>query len=187
MKLTSSLLKTISLILAILSIVAFAAGVYVLVTSPVIHNNSGMLFALLIWMASLVFAAIYGFKGFGKPAAKFYKAFLILVLISLLVYLWLGVNCLLNGEARPDLATVILTALCCICVAIFAFVKDFGKLASTVFAYIYLIAGLAIFFIGLLTAEIPAIIVSFGQFLLAEITFVLVDAKYIDKDARGTK
>lgn len=134
----------------------------------------------IICTIALIFGLFYSFNGYKKDAAKYYKGFMYLYIISSLFSLVASI--LGDGNLLVIVANTIVLVL----VSMLAFVKDFGETKSNGAALVIL--AISIFKLCLVaTKTIPHISVAFANLILACILCVFVSAKYADKETRGTR
>ena len=134
-----------------------------------------------VCILALVFGLLYSLNGYKKDAAKYYKAFIYLYLISSLFAL-IGP---ILGER--NILMIISRALVFIAVFVLAFIKDLGENKSSKLALAIFVINVATLCYGVTSKAIPFIIMHLGNVALSCILCVFVSAKYADKKSRGAK
>ena len=143
------------------------------------------LFNSVIILIALVSGLFYAFYGYKKEAAKYYKLFMILTLITFVS----SVASHLPYFAKATFNTCAAFARI-IPIALLTFKKDFGKKNSIICACVVFACSLLILIGSIVITRISTpynIVLSLNQVLLSAIVIIFVEAKYADKDARGTK
>ena len=173
MKLLSDNLKKAGYFNAALIIVAILFRLYFITVFPIATKIDS-----IICIAALIFGLFYSLSGYKKDAAKYYKAFMYLYLISSIFSL--VASC--DGNVLSIIANVIIL----VSAFILSFVKDLGEKKSDGLALVIL--AISIFKLCIVTTKtIPHISVAFANLMLACILCVFVAAKYADKKSRGAK
>ena len=138
----------------------------------------------VIVIVALMFALFYSFYGYKKSVAKYYKGFIILTFITFTISAVSHVQYFANAKfnAFASIARVIPIAL-------LAFKKDFGRKNSVICALVTFILTFAMFIESFIqVSSYPVLIIlSFNRVLISSIVLLFVEAKYDDKEARGTK
>ena len=135
----------------------------------------------IVCIAALIFGLVYSFNGYKKDAAKYYKIFMYLYLLSSLV----AVSTYFEGT---KLIIFISNIIVSICLFVLAFAKDIGKEKSNFCALLTLALSLAKLLFALQgPTNMAGISAEFASVALACVLCVFVSAKYKDKEARGSK
>ena len=136
----------------------------------------------VIRLLALLFAGFYILSGYSKDAAKYYKLFGIVYLLSTVLGL---ISCISN---TPTVLSVICYVLTIIGILALAFAKDLGKTKSFIICAVLVVLQIALTVSVYLQAD-PAI-VKINMFIsidLACLFGIMTYAKYLDKAERGTK
>ena len=174
------------LILGVLCIVGCVFGFFIV-------SSVSFRVTAVVEVISVCFALYYFIRGAKKDAAKYYKAFLILIASSYVIenlpYLFrIVTEYELDGVGVP-LFEVLLFAN----TLFLAFVKDIGKKA----AYIFCAENVVFYayaFVTIMTDKtiptfqfIPVISIALTWLMLAVMMFIMTVAKYLDKGIRYTE
>lgn len=143
---------------------------------------------MLLIMSMLTVGIVYLLKQYGKQAASFYKAFLILhvsvAVMTTVIYVFFSEPNVLYITGSIIYAVKIAILL------ILAFWRDLGKKKTWILFYILLSLDLAILLLAIVYMAINGFNITFMGFvsaLVADGTIGLsVRGKYADKDKRGT-
>jgi len=131
--------------------------------------------------ASVILAVCYCFGGYTKSSAGFFKAVVFLRLISTVIAL---ITIFPAHQWFPFVLTLILFA----CTAVFAFVKDIGKVRSMAMAVLMILIPIAYIVYTVSAVGFQYLVGAYFTALLQSIIFaIMVYAKYEDKTSRGTK
>ena len=138
----------------------------------------------VIVIIALAFGLFYAFYGYKKEAAKYYKAFMVLSLISYVVSAISHLPYFANAKVRTFAAFARIIPL-----IFLSFKKDFGKKNSVICASVVFICSLINLIGTIMKLNFAPVYIlsSLNQVLLSAITIIFVEAKYADKEARGTK
>ena len=171
----------IDILMIICSLVCIVGTVYSMVY---VESLSG--FAAVIWVISCVLviielglALVYSLAGYKKDSARYFHWFGIgFALIGM-------VSCLM-GEA---LVVMVFQLISFGCACILAVAKDLGKVKSYVLVGVTVLCSLVllvikIFVFGTTIEKCGPIV---GVLIITIIYGIMVMAKYMDKDSRGTK
>ena len=147
-------------------------------------------FLLLLVIAMLAIGVLYSLNEYGKKAAVYYKAFLLVLLGITIVAVFL--ETLFVEVLHPLLAVkCVLYIVKALVLISLAFWKDLGK--SKTFALAFVLFGLDVLSVALLVIYILGVSFNFGIIgsvaaLVADVTVLLaVNGKYKDKEERGSK
>ena len=140
----------------------------------------------LLFALAMIFGFLYANKGYSKEAHNYYKAMMCFYALASLVPIITAFR--VSGFNLVALIAIIKFVL----LLVLGFGKDLGKKNTWIIFYIYLVLEL-LFFPSMqvinpapstaLPAHIPAIL---SRLVIAGILGLCVEAKYRDKDARGT-
>ena len=136
----------------------------------------------VIKMLGLLFAGFYIILGYRKDAAKYYKIFGLLYMLSIVAGI---ISCLSNTFS---ITMIICEVLIIVDVFALIFVKDLGKTKSFVICAI--LVSLQIVLTALAYSESDPSIVKINTFIgidFACLFGIMTYAKYLDKAERGTK
>ena len=179
MKLINDNLKKAGYFNAFLTVIAIVLRIFQIVSAPIYVKIEAV-----ICIIALVFGLFYSLNGYKKDAAKYYKAFIYLYLISSLFAL-IGPIFAILGER--NILMIISRALVFIAMLVLAFVKDLGENKSSKLALAIFVINVATLCYGVTSKAIPFIIMHLGNVALSCILCVFVSAKYTDKASRGAK
>ena len=179
MKLINSNLKKVGYFNAVLIVVAIVLRIFQIVSMPIYVKIEAV-----ICIIALLFGLFYCLSGYKKDAAKYYKAFMYLYLISSLFAL-IGPAFSILGDR--NILIIISRVLVFIAVFVLAFVKDLGENKSNKLALAILVINVVTLCFGVATKAIPFISMHLGNVVLACILCMFVSAKYADKASRGAK
>lgn len=177
-------LKQAGIFNTVLIVIATILQIYQLCIMDYKSASGILYFYDIITIIALVSGLFYAFYGYKKEASKYYKVFMALTFITFLC------------SAISNLPYSYLMILTCISfvrlipIALLAFKKDFGKKNSIICAYTTFALTLAIVLIGVFVFVTPLkylITLILNNVLLSVIVIIFVEAKYADKEARGTK
>ena len=133
----------------------------------------------IIKLAALLFAGFYIISGYHKDAAKYYKVYGILYMITIIFG---TITCLNN------IPSVICNILIVLGIAPLVYVKDLGKTKSlgicTVILLLQIVIAIFLWSNGIPTISKNNILMSLD---LACLYGIMTYAKYLDKAERGTK
>ena len=135
---------------------------------------------------ALISGLIYAFYGYKKEAAKYYKAFMFLTLFA---FVFSFISYLQRSYL---IIPACLAFIRLIPLALLAFKKDFGKKNSVICAYMVFVLTIITVLVGPfvyvdVNYSLMLIALSLNNILLTAIIIIFVEAKYADKEARGTK
>ena len=176
MKLINDNLKKAGYFNAFLTVIAIVLRIFQIVSAPIYVKIEAV-----ICIIALVFGLFYSLNGYKKDAAKYYKAFIYLYLISSLFAL-IGP---ILGER--NILMIISRALVFIAVFVLAFIKDLGENKSSKLALAIFVINVATLCYGVTSKAISFIIMHLGNVMLSCILCVFISAKYADKASRGAK
>ncbi len=190
MKNSKGVSKGVKIYFAISVVIVTLLNLHAIIKSPLLIPK----IAGCCGIVSCALAVIYGLKGFGKDAAKFYKLFMVFAFLTYqLAVCAVGIN--LNGV----FAGVLVGFNCLTASIVLALMlsRDLGKKLSMAFCWIIcaitFAEAIAMFIVypgvlhgGTLEGTI-AFFRSCSNFFIAEMIFSMTMAKYQDKTARGTK
>ncbi len=181
---TKSTGKTFVKVFGILAvIVAIGLTAYTLVALNIkISNVNGIIMDLLL-ILSLISIAVYCAFGFSKKAALFYKLFICVFAISILVDIY-GLS---NGGmgAESILPKSILFGMLCV----LGFATDLGKTKSVIFGLIALLSSVFELIIIVINAPdaFMAACPCIANTTVCAVLLLMILAKYYDKAERGSK
>ncbi len=144
-------------------------------------NELGGIFIVYYAMdiITVVLAAFYCLSGYQKPSAKYFKAVSISFLIVSAIALGLAFK---NSQLFDFIFMMIIFG----CLSVFSVAKDLGKRRSLFMAGLMILCFLISSVIFAVTWSSVLSPIS-TNLLLSVIFFIMVIAKYKDKEARGTK
>lgn len=175
-------LKQAGVFNTVLIVVTIALQTYL--TCTAINMSLFNYFNDLIVIAALVHGLFYAFYGYKKKAANYYKAFMYLALIAFISSAISHFPYSANAKFNTCIALLRI-----IPIALLAFKKDFGRKNSLTCALLVFVCSLLI--LGGVSIQFShlfkLIVLNLNQILLSAITIIFVEAKYADKEARGTK
>ena len=184
-------LKKVGIVNIVLIAVCLILEGYVIGKKPYLLSMPSYVATSCFIVISIICGLIYAISGYKKNAAKYYKGFMLLQLVTRIVDAF---NDLYSTITYADVYgssyyTTVFKFIIVICVAILAFAKDFGKKKSFIVVYISLICDVAVFIRILIAYSdiITDIALTFMYLVLSIITTIFVEAKYIDKESRGAK
>lgn len=175
----------------ILIVLIIAAQVVIFLTS---ETSTLLKTGTAISTIALVSALIYVMTGFGKKGAKFFMIYMLLYSLAEIPTFIGQIMKAVNRE--PGQAVMMLvTAISIIALIILALMKDLGRKVSFTLVTVILVLDLLTAFVSIFMEAsggaiigIPVAIIQCGQrILLAAVAYLLVQAKYADKEARGTQ
>ena len=135
-----------------------------------------------ICIIALIFGLFYSLNGYKKDAAKYYKAFMFIFLVSCLFSFIASIS---GGDT--NIFIIITNVVILLSSFILTFIKDLGEKKSNILALSILLLNVFKILIVVFTKSISlAFRVHFSNLILACILFVFVSAKYKDKESRGT-
>ena len=184
-------LKKAGVLNIILIILVIAAQVVIFVTP---EADTYMKIAAAIATVALIFAFIYTLTGFGKKGASFYGIYLLLYALAEIAEL---VNLIMSSvdtiSGQPLM--ILFTSATIIGLFVLALMKDVGKKISFAIITIIIVGNIIAAFAAIIMSAssgaivgVPVTIIRAGQrILLAAVAYLLIQAKYADKEARGTK
>lgn len=183
-------LKTARIWCAIFIVLIIAAQVVVFMTP---ETNSFMKIGTLLSTIALISALVYAMTGFGKRSAKFFMIYMLLFSVAEIPALISQIMSMV-GHVSGASVQLLFTAVTVILLIILALMKDLGRKVSFSIVTVVLIINLisaVISIAGTATSGaiigLPVAIIHCGQtILLATVAYLLVQAKYTDKEERGT-
>ena len=157
------------------------------------YMTGNMWMIVLPSAVSLACALIYILKGGTKKVAFFYKGFLALYIVSHIVFIistLVGSYSVISPDAKPIRMIILFLAwIIEYSVLLFlAFAPNLGKHISLLLALVAVIMNIcivAMFF--KLGFSISILLRNISRILMIVLLYLLVIAKYIDKEKRGTK
>lgn len=164
----NSLLILICIVLNIINI--FNVPIYIKIDS-------------IVCIIALIFGLFYSLNGYIKNAAKYYKAFIFMFLISSVFSFIASIS---GGDNNYLIVASNVAIL--LSIVILAFVKDLGEKKSNSFAITILLLNAVKICAVIITKSLSlAVRIHLSNFVLACILCVFVSAKYKDKESRGAK
>lgn len=158
--------------------------------APTLLLRLGVHFFCLL---GIVMSALYIFKGYRKQAAGFYKAFMCVTSVAILIQAIL--QFLPQGESGKEslqfdafhIFIIILVMLASIGFVILAFAKDLGSKKTWILYTVVIVAYIAFSAISLLAGRfvISKFFAQFGPLLLIGSTGFMIKGKFDDKAKRG--
>ena len=183
-------LKKVGIVNTILIAVCLILDGYLIGRYPIILSSPTFVITNVFEVISIIFGLVYAISGYKKDSAKYYKGFMITLLITRIVDAFDDLYITLTfAEYNNSYFTSVFKFAIVICIAILVFAKDFGKKKSLIVAYAALICDVAVF-ARIITAYggfVADIVVASIYLILSCITTIFVEAKYIDKESRGVK
>ncbi|MDO4939060.1 MAG: hypothetical protein Q4E54_03765 [Lachnospiraceae bacterium] len=179
-------------VFSIILIILITAAQIVVFLTP--EADIYMKAAAAVATVALICAFIYALTGFGKKGAAFYGTYLLLYALAEIAEL---VNLLMSSvdtiSGQPLM--ILFTSATIIALFVLALMKDVGKKISFIIVTVIVIGNIISAFVAIITSAsggaivgVPVTVIRAGQrILLAAVAYLLVQAKYADKDARGTK
>lgn len=169
-----------------------------IVDRVIIVYRKGMIIQLVVereWIPfiltvfALVCAFIYISKDAGKQAAMFQKLFAGSFLVMYIYYFHMLVFLLPYGSMKQQAVIHLFIMVLLVsysAVLILTFAPNLGKRYSLILASIAAVAELIIMMIAVVEGVTPGVIGGFiTNILMITIFYLMVEAKYMDKDARG--
>lgn len=170
-----------------------------IVDRVIIVYRKGMIFQLVVereWVPfiltvfALVCAFIYISKDAGKQSAIFQKLFAGSFLVMYIYYFHMLVFLLPYGSMKQQAVIHLFTMVLLVSyssVLILTFAPNLGKRYSLILACIAAVSELIIMMMSVVGGVTPGVIGSFiTSILMITIFYLMVEAKYMDKDARGS-
>ena len=170
-----------------------------IVDRVIIVYRKGMIFQLVVereWVPfiltvfALVCAFIYISKDAGKQAAMFQKLFAGSFLVMYIYYFHMLVFLFPFGSMKQQAVIHLFIMVLLVsysAVLILTFAPNLGKRYSLILASIAAVAELIIMMIAVVEGVTPGVIGGFiTNILMITIFYLMVEAKYMDKDARGS-
>lgn len=170
-----------------------------IVDRVIIVYRKGMIIQLVVereWIPfiltvfALVCAFIYISKDAGKQSAIFQKLFAGSFLVMYIYYFHMLVFLLPYGSMKQQAVIHLFIMVLLVsysAVLILTFAPNLGKRYSLILASIAAVAELIIMMIAVVEGVTPGVIGGFiTNILMITIFYLMVEAKYMDKDARGT-
>lgn len=143
----------------------------------------------IICMLTLLFGVFYILAGYKKDSVYYYKTFIFLYAICVIVSFFVPFRSLIINEMFIDsIIMAICILLIFICILALAFVKNLGKEKSFKLAYLILALNI-VKLLTYLIAQPTLLMISFvfSHILLACILCIFIVCKYNDKFLRGTE
>ncbi len=165
----------LSVVLLILCAVSVVLNIVGMTKQYGIMFNIGYIAEII----TLLFVSFYCLSGYKKKSAGMFKGSLVFRLISVALGLCIAIQ-------FKQIFTIIVSIIVLACLTMLLFIKDLGKRKSMVLTGLMIVATVAslVYFCAAAEGFIGAHITSI---LLSVIFFIMVYAKYKDKEARGTK
>lgn len=184
MKLINNNLKTVGYINVVLIVIAIILRLIAITVVPTIIKIDAIL-----CIAALACGLIYALNGYKKDAAKYYKTFMYLYLISSVLSLGTSLSLAIADLGNFGILMIISNIIITISIFVLAFVKDFGEKKSNILSLLVLSLNILKLLsdISIKGITTPIISAGFGNLILACILCVFVSAKYADKASRGAK
>lgn len=170
-----------------------------IVDRVIIVYRKGMIIQLVVereWIPfiltvfALVCAFIYISKDAGKQAAMFQKLFAGSFLVMYIYYFHILIFLLPYGSMKQQAVIHLFIMVLLVsysAVLILTFAPNLGKRYSLILASIAAVAELIIMMIAVVEGVTPGVIGGFiTNILMITIFYLMVEAKYMDKDARGS-
>ena len=186
----SKIQKVLLVIMAIAAIIMWGSMVFTAKNLPDSDATStvyGFSLTYLAFALAMICGFIYASKGYSKPAHRYYKAMMCFYAFSALNPILLSIRT--SSFGLVELVAIIKFVL----LLILAFGKDLGKKNTWIIFYIVLAMELLFSLLlaamgsmvpdAALPAHIPA---ALARLVIVGILGLCVEAKYRDKDARGT-
>ena len=177
MKLIDDNLKKTGYFNATLIVIAIILRVIVIPTAPILIKIDS-----IACLLALISGLVYCLNGYKKDVAKYYKAFMILYLISNISSIAMSI---LHAS---NIILIIANAVIIICVAFLALGKDLGEKKSNSFALVVLaINAIKLIYNIVANPTVGTVRGGITSLILACILCMFVSAKYADKASRGAK
>ena len=179
-------LKQAGIFNTLLIVIALALQIYVTFTVNALPFD--YFFSVLV-MVALFCGFFYAFNGYKKDAAKYYKLFMNICLLTYFSSTLSDLFYMDDFRVNWTMVGTYAAFLRVIPIALLAFVKDFGKKKSLICANLVFLFTLFIFVRALIVYSqyFSLIVMDLSQLALSAIVVVFAVAKYKDKEARGTK
>lgn len=183
-------LKTARIWCAIFIVLIIAAQIVVFLTPD---TNSFLKVGTLLSTVALISALVYAMTSFGKKGAKFFMIYMLLFSLAEIPMLISQIMAMVD-RVSGSAVQLLFTAVTVILLIILALMKDLGRKVSFSIVTVILIINLISAVISIAGTAIsgaviglPVAIIHCGQtILLATVAYLLVQAKYTDKEERGT-
>lgn len=144
----------------------------------------------ILTVVALICAFIYVSKDAKKEAAIYHKVFAGSFLVTYIYFFHMLIVLLplVKGNQQAIVHLFILDLLVSYsAILILTFAPNLGKRYSLILASIAVIADFIIFMISVIEGVSPGVVCSFiANILMIAIFYLMIEAKYMDKDARGT-
>ena len=186
-------IKIVHLILMVIAIIFCCISL----TKPSQHVGSSYYTALrsvsyITEIIALISGIVYLAHGYKKNAAAYYKAFMIILVVSQALFIYRQLIGIAPQDALTSNLVAIFNIIPLIMLTILATGKDLGKTKSYIVVAIIFACRLGIVILDFAVKGVfntPSTIFSFrvSDILLAATAFFMVTGKYIDKAERGTK
>ena len=170
----------------VLIVISLALSIYKLTTN---YKNGFDYFYRPCLVISLISALIYALYGYKKESAIYYKAFMFLYFVSLILSAYNEVLHLDNPSVNWTMISTYANFARVIPVFLLTFIPNFGEKKSKICSYI--LFGLSLFIFAR-TCIVHGVFIGYTISALAQLTMsavavVLVNEKYADKASRGAK
>ena len=181
-----TLSKIQKVLLMIMSIAAIIMWISMVFTAKALPDNDAKTTVYSFSLTYLAFALamicgfIYANKGYSKPAHNYYKAMMCFYALAALIMIITKIRA--SGFGLVELLTIIKFVL----LLILGFGKDLGKKNTWIIFYIVLAIELLSVPVMLLINQLSSIPSAIARLVITGILGLCIEAKYRDKDARGT-
>ena len=141
----------------------------------------------LVSIVALLSGLIYAMKGYGKISHKYYKTFMLFVMLGAIVSIIIPLaKCITNNSFTITYILIIIAYIVIFgCYCVLTYKKDLGLQKSSYMCYITLALNLLLFINAIAGGyRINYVYTSIGNLLLSYITCIFVTAKYDDKQNR---
>lgn len=183
-------LKKVGIVNTILIAICLFLDGYAIGQYPGLLSSPMYMIDNCLKVISIICGLIYAVSGYRKNAAKYYKGFMFLQLLTRIFDLSNDTYFTLISDAyNRSYFTTTFKFIIVVCIAILAFAKDFGRKKSLIVAYISLICDVVIFvrIMATYSNSMGDVALAFAYLVLGAVTTIFVEAKYIDKASRGVQ
>ena len=181
-------IKIIHLILMVAGIVFCCLPLTKINLSTINFFNSARIVTYIAEIIALISGIVYLAYGYKKDAAKYYKAFMVIMVIAQAVFCYWQLLGVIAPEPLTASIVAIFNIVPLIMLTILATGKDLGKAKSYTIVAIVLACRIGIIIVDLIALGYGSIILyRVSDVLLAGTAAFMITGKYLDKAERGTK
>ena len=145
----------------------------------------------IVCIGALVYGLIYALNGYKKDAAKYYKTFMYLYLLSNTISFIIALTSAISEIGNLGVLMIVVNGIILLSVCSLTFIEDIGESKSNIFALSILLLNILKLVIDIAiigtTITTPHTSAWFANIVLACVLCVFVSAKYADKASRGSK